>query len=206
MDQGSIPPNSHPNRCPPKPVFLLIARLLVDKGIREYIEAIRIARQQVPDAQFKLIGWIDPHPFAINEQELNGWIEEGLIEHIPKVDDVRPYIETCSVYALPSYREGTPRTVLEAMAMGRPIITSDAPGCRESVVDGVNGFLVPPRDPQKLAEAMIRLAKDANLREQMGKESRPIAVEKYDVHKVNQQIIGNIMEAMAMTRRTANQH
>ena len=174
---------------PEEPVFLLIARLLVDKGIREYIQAIRILKKQYPDAKCKLVGWIDPHPFAIEQPEVDEWVGEGLIEHIPRVDDVRPIMESCSVYVLPSYREGTPRTVLEAMSMGRPVVTSDAPGCRETVTDGVNGFLVKVKEAGELSQAMLRLAGDAKLRQEMAEASRRIAVEKYDVNKVNQQII-----------------
>src|SRR5687767_8077532 len=110
------------------------------------------------------------------------------------MDDVRPAIAEAAVYVLPSYREGTPRTVLEAMAMGRPIVTTDAPGCRETVVDGVNGFLVPPRDPPALAAAMTRFIEEPGLVPRMGAESRRIAEEKYDVHKVSQVML----EAMGL--------
>ena len=119
-------------------VFLMIARLLSDKGVREYAEAAAKVRDAWPNARFRLAGWIDDHPDAISEQELESWIEGGNIEFLGYLDDVRPAIEAATVYVLPSYREGTPRTVLEAMAMGRPIITTDAPGCRETVVAGEN--------------------------------------------------------------------
>ena len=125
------------------PVFLLIARLLGDKGVREYVEAARIVRAEVPGVRLQIVGWIDSNPDAITRRELDGWIAEGCIEYLGRLSDVRPAIAASSVYVLPSYREGTPRTVLEAMAMGRPIITTDAPGCRQTVIEGDNGFLVP---------------------------------------------------------------
>tara|TARA_R110002020_G_scaffold29239_1_gene92368 strand:+ start:35428 stop:36552 length:1125 start_codon:yes stop_codon:yes gene_type:complete len=165
--------------------FLLIARLLGDKGIREYAEAASQLKQRHPHAVFRLVGWIDENPDAIHQEELESWVNSGVIDFLGKLEDVRPAIEKCSVYVLPSYREGTPRTVLEAMAMGRPIITTDAPGCRETVVDGDNGFLVPVKSVSALVEAMERFILDPDLAVRMGKRSREIAVEKYDVHKVN---------------------
>ena len=131
------------------------------------------------------MGWIDENPDAIRQMELESWVTSGVIDFLGKLEDVRPAIENCSVYVLPSYREGTPRTVLEAMAMGRPIITTDAPGCRETVIDGDNGFLIPVKSVDALVEAMERFILDSGLAVSMGKRSREIAVERYDVHKVN---------------------
>ncbi len=166
--------------------FLLIARLLGDKGVREYAEAARQIRFLYPDVCFSLVGWIDENPDSITQQELDEWIKQGTIEFMGKLSDVRPAISKCSVYVLPSaYPEGTPRTVLEAMAMGRPIITTDAPGCRETVVDGNNGFLVPVRSVERLVQAMGKFITQPELVELMGQRSRVLAEEKYDVHKVN---------------------
>ncbi|MEL0167496.1 MAG: glycosyltransferase family 4 protein [Pseudomonadaceae bacterium] len=165
--------------------FTLIARLLGDKGIREYVSAARIVRGAYPSVQFDIVGWIDDNPDAISRSELDSWVDEGVVNFLGKLADVRPAIEKCSVYVLPSYREGTPRTVLEAMAMGRPIITTDAPGCRETVIDGENGFLVPVKSVDALVEAMTRFIEDPGLAVRMGKRSREIAEDKYDVHKVN---------------------
>lgn len=123
-----------------KPSFLLIARLLGDKGVREYVQAAQMVKAQHPDVVFRLVGWIDDNPDAISQQELDEWVSTGTLEFLGKLADVRPAIADSNVYVLPSYREGTPRTVLEAMAMGRPVITTDAPGCRETVTDGDNGF------------------------------------------------------------------
>ena len=165
--------------------FLLVARLLGDKGVREYAEAARRIRLQHPEVFFHLVGWLDENPDAISQQELDGWFEDGTLVFHGRLADVRPVVAGCSVYVLPSYREGTPRTVLEAMAMGRAIITTDAPGCRETVVHGENGFLVPVRSVDGLVAAMQRFLEDPTLVEKMGRRSRAIAEEKYDVHKVN---------------------
>ena len=175
--------------------FLLIARLLQEKGVREYVEAARQMRAKGVQATFDLVGWLDKgNPAAILEEELRGWVADGVIHYHGQLDDVRPAIARTSVYVLPSYREGTPRTVLEAMAMGRPIITTDAPGCRATVEHGVNGFLVPVKDATSLAHAMETFVKEPGLAQKMGRESRRIAEEKYNVHQVN----SVILEAMGL--------
>ncbi len=166
--------------------FLLIARLLQDKGIREYFKASRIVKKEYPNVNFALVGWIDENPSAISKNELQERIDSGDINFYGRLEDVKPAISNCSVYVLPSYREGTPRTVLEAMAMGRPIITTNAPGCKETVVDGKNGFLVPVKDENSLAKAMLKFIENPNLISEMGAQSRIIATEKYDVKKVNE--------------------
>jgi len=167
-------------------VFLLIARLLREKGINEYIEAAGIVKAKYPDARFMLVGWaFDDNPSAISHQQVENWRSENMVEIYSETADVRPFIAESSVYVLPSYREGTPRTVLEAMAMGRAIITTDAPGCRETLIDGINGFLVPVKDSQTLAKVLERFIIEPELIPIMGAKSRKIAEEKYDVHKVN---------------------
>ncbi|MGP5222228.1 glycosyltransferase family 4 protein [Psychrobacter celer] len=176
------------------PRFLLIARLLGDKGVREYAQAAKIIKDKYPQAQFDLVGWIDDNPDAIEQQELDSWINEGLFNFWGKLDDVKPAIAASSIYVLPSYREGTPRTVLEAMAMGRPIITTDAPGCRETVIDAYNGYLVPVKAVEELAAAMERFIVNPALVIEMGKASRQLVEEKFDVHAVNQ----SMLEAMGL--------
>ena len=163
----------------------MIARLLGDKGVREYAKAAREIRSSNPGIRFGLVGWVDENPDAISKDELHIWVEEGAIEYLGRLDDVRSAIADSTVYVLPSYREGTPRTVLEAMAMGRPIITTDAPGCRETVVEGENGYLVPVKSVDALVGAMQKFVDDPDLAARMGRRSRQIAEEKYDVHKVN---------------------
>ncbi len=167
------------------PVFLMIGRLIGDKGVREYAEAARCVKLRFPAARFRLAGWIDANPDAIAPEELDAWVADGTIEFLGRLEDVRPAIAAATAYVLPSYREGTPRTVLEAMAMGRPIITTDAPGCRETVIDGENGFLVPVGSVDALVESMVKFIGDPALAPRMGERSREIAEEKYDVHKVN---------------------
>lgn len=176
------------------PRFLLIARLLGDKGVREYAQAAKIIKDKYPQAQFDLVGWIDDNPDAIEQQELDRWINEGLFNFWGKLDDVKLAIAESSIYVLPSYREGTPRTVLEAMAMGRPIITTDAPGCRETVIDGYNGYLVPVKAVEELAAAMERFIVNPELIIEMGKASRQLVEEKFDVDAVNQ----SMLEAMGL--------
>ena len=177
---------------PKEPHFLLVARLLGDKGVREYVQAAASVKAEYPDAIFSLVGWIDENPDSIQQQELDKWVAEGTVLFHGRLSDVRPAVAGCNVYVLPSYREGTPRTVLEAMAMGRPVITTDAPGCRETVTDGDNGFLVPVKSVDELAEAMRRFIDNPGLASQMGKRSRQIAEEKYDVHKVNSSMLSEM--------------
>lgn len=168
-----------------KASFLLIARLLGDKGVREYAEAARIIKVEHPEVEFHLVGWVDENPAAIAQAELDTWVAEKVVNYWGKLSDVRPAIAASSVYVLPSYREGTPRTVLEAMAMGRAIITTDAPGCRETVIHGQNGYLVPVKSVEELVQAMQTFIDDPQLMVQMGQRSREIALEKYDVNQVN---------------------
>jgi len=111
-------------------------------------------KEKHKQVRFKLLGRLLNSPDSIRQEELDNWQESEMVEYLGGTEDVRPYIRECSVYVLPSYREGTPRSILEAMSMGRPVITTDAPGCRETVEEGVNGFLVPVKDSQALAEAM----------------------------------------------------
>jgi glycosyltransferase involved in cell wall biosynthesis len=151
-------------------------------------------KARYPEARFTLVGWLDDNPDAIAQHELDDWVSSGTLEFLGKLADVRPAIASCNVYVLPSYREGTPRTVLEAMAMGRPVITTNAPGCREPIVDGDNGFLVPVQAVDELANAMIRFIEEPDLIVSMGQRSRLIAEEKYDVHKVN----AVMLEAMGL--------
>ncbi|HWR45832.1 glycosyltransferase family 4 protein [Sporomusa sp.] len=173
--------------------FLLIARMIKEKGIHDYIAAIKLIRQKFPEVEFAILGSIETSPSAISKYEIHAWEEEGLVRYLGETADVRPYIANASVYVLPSfYPEGTPRSILEAMSMGKPIITTNSPGCKETVQDGVNGFLVPVKDSRALAQAMERFIVQPGLITAMGGESRRIALEKYDVHKVNKAILNTM--------------
>lgn len=169
--------------------FLLIARLLGDKGIREYAAAARVVARKWPDARFHLVGGLDPSPDGITESEVETWVRDGYIIWHGMLKDVRPALAGCHVYVLPSYREGTPRTVLEAMAVGRAIITTDAPGCKETVIVNRNGLLVLPRCVDALVVAMEYLLRNPDLLEDMANQSRYLVEEKYDVHQVNAQMM-----------------
>jgi len=169
---------------PPEPSFLMIARLLGDKGVREYAEAGRRLKQLHPTVPVSLIGGIGAEPNAISREELDRFIGWG-IDYLGPQSDVRPFITAHSVYVLPSYREGTPRSVLEALSMGRAVITTDAPGCRQTIEHEKNGLLVRPRDADSLFTAMRRLVENPQLIAPMGAASRRIAEEKFDVRKVN---------------------
>lgn len=170
--------------------FLFIGRLLTEKGVSEFCEAAGQLRAEQPTARFIAVGPHDPSlPHSCSVDDLQRWKQEGSVEFIGGVTDVRPWIAQCSVFVLPSYREGTPRSVLEAMSMQRPIITSDAPGCRETVEDGVNGFLVAPRASEPLLDAMRRFVEQPTLVPKMAKASRALVERHYDVRKVNKVIL-----------------
>ena len=170
--------------------FLIMARLLKSKGIKQYIEAARILKKDYSEVEFNILGSPGSGPDAVSLEYVKKSDRDNIINYPGRVEDVKPFIAKNSVYVLPSYyREGTPRSILEAMSMGKPIITTDNPGCRETVVDGQNGFLIPVKDHKILAEKMRYFIENKNEIIKMGKESRKIAEEKYDVHKVNQKII-----------------
>lgn len=175
---------------PEGPVFLLMARLIPEKGIREYVDAARALRTEFPKARWLLAGWIENRKSAISRRELAQWQAEKTIEYLGELGDVRPAIAQSSIYVLPSYyREGIPRSILEAMSMGRAVITTDTPGCRETVSHGKNGFLVPPRDTDALISSMRRLAGDSMLVRQMARESRLIVENRFAVERVNRQML-----------------
>ncbi|MDD3651795.1 glycosyltransferase family 4 protein, partial [Immundisolibacter sp.] len=169
--------------------FVLAARLLREKGIAEYAEAARRVKARHPEARFVLLGGLDPNPGGLTRAEVEAWVAQGVLEWAGHVD-VKPWLARASVYVLPSYyREGLPRSTQEAMAMGRPVITTDAPGCRETVIDGENGFLVPVRDVDALAERMSRFIEQPALIETMGRRSRQLAEERFDVRRINAQLL-----------------
>jgi len=160
------------------PEVILPARLLWDKGVSEFVNAAKILKQEGIGAKFKLIGKNDPHnPESIPVNQLEEWQKEGFVEVVGFKEDMVKCLHECSIVCLPSYREGLPKSLLEAASCGRPIVSTDVPGCREIVKDGVNGYLVPPRDSSSLADALKKLIIDKDLRKVMGQKGREL-VEK----------------------------
>ena len=181
-----------PAPVPVEPSFLLVSRLLDAKGIREYIEAARRVKSEFPRVRCVLAGPVDDSPDAVDPAIIERARMDGAIEFLGELGDVRPAIRDAQVVVLPSYREGRPRVILEAMAMGRPIITTDVPGCRETVEHGVNGFLVKPQDAVSLAEAMSEFVRNPSLTAGMADASVEIAKARYDV-RVNAAMIGHVL-------------
>ena len=167
--------------------FIFIARLLAEKGIYEYLDAARVVKSKYPKAKFTIIGGLDKeNPYGLSERELENVISAGVIEYPGFVNNVAEIIQASGVFVLPSYyREGVPRSTQEAMAIGRPVITTDVPGCRETVVDGVTGFLVPKWNPQVLAEKMIYFIEHPEQINKMGYQGYLYAKEHFDAEKVN---------------------
>ena len=175
---------------PADPSFLMVSRLLGSKGVMEYLQAAALVRQSHPHARFALVGqYEDTMQDALSREAIDHYFETGIVARHGETDDVRPFYRDCGVYVLPSYREGTPRTVLEAMATGRPVITTDTNGCRDTVQEGVNGFLVPPRDARALAERMSWCLQHPDQLAAMGEASRRLCEEQYDVHLVNRSML-----------------
>ncbi|WP_180090471.1 glycosyltransferase family 4 protein [Acinetobacter sp. YH12110] len=170
--------------------FLFIGRLLKEKGIHEFVQAAKLVKKIYTDVQFTVLGAIDHHNLgALKQSELDLLIESKIIHYPGYVNNVKDWIADSHVFVLPSYREGVPRSTQEAMAIGRAIITTDVPGCRETVVDGENGFLVPKWNPEALAEKMIYFIEHPEQICIMGNESHKIAIEKFDAEKVNQKLL-----------------
>lgn len=170
--------------------FLFIGRLLKEKGIHEFVQAAKLVKKIYPDTEFTVLGAIDHHNLgALQQTELDSLISSNIIQYPGHVSNIKDWIADSHVFVLPSYREGVPRSTQEAMAIGRAIITTDVPGCRETVVDGLNGFLVPKWDPEALAKKMIYFIEHPEQARLMGAESYKIAVEKFDAEKVNQRLV-----------------
>lgn len=171
--------------------FVFIARLLKEKGVYEYLEAAKKVKAKYPKTKFYILGGFDDeNPFALRRSELKTYLSSGIVDYPGHVENVADYLIKSSVFVLPSfYREGVPRSTQEAMAIGRPIITTDVPGCRETVENRINGFLVPPFDVNALTDKMIKFIEQPNLINEMGRESRRIAELKFNVKKVNNKLI-----------------
>ena len=171
---------------PKEPVFLMVSRIIREKGVMEYCEAARELKKAVPQARCILLGGFDSSIGALREEDIQSYIDDGSIEHPGEVKDPVPFYAKASVFVLPSYyREGLPRTILEAMASGRAIITTDWPGCREAVVDGENGYLVEVKNSQALANRMIKLATNRELLEKMAETAYEKCKNQYEVGIIN---------------------
>lgn len=167
-------------------IFLLVGRMLKDKGVVEFVDAARILKRKYPDVRFQLLGAVWPdNPSAIAEEDIHAWEREGIVEYLGSVSDVRPYIEKSMCVVLPSYREGIPFTLMEAASMGRPLVASDVPGCHEVVVDGHNGYLCEEKNAVDLAakmEQIILLSQDERVR--MGSQGRTLMIEQFDIKRI----------------------
>lgn len=171
--------------------FLFIARLIREKGIFDFVEAAKIVKKTYPNAIFTVLGGIDEHAHgAMTKFQLDELIQSNIIEYPGRVNNVSKWLANSHVFVLPSYyREGVPRSTQEAMAVGRAVITTDVPGCRETVIDGKNGFIVPKWNPQALAEKMVHFIENPEQIQAMGEESYKIAQEKFDARKVNERLL-----------------
>ena len=178
-------------------VFLLVARMLWDKGVGEYVQAARTVRAIHPGARFQLLGFLDvANPSAVPRAEIEAWVAEGVVDYLGPTDDVRPCLGHADCVVLPSYREGVPRTLLEAAAMARPVITTDAPGCRDTVVDGKTGFLCRTADASDLAEKILRfIAMTPDARLAMGQYGRTFIEKNFDEQLVIQSYL-NLVEKL----------
>jgi len=171
--------------------FIFVARLLAEKGVNEYISAAKIVKQKYPEIKFYMLGSIDKeNPGSITEAELSILIDSNIIIYPGNVSNVAEWVSKSSVFVLPSYyREGVPRSTQEAMAIGRAILTTDSPGCRDTVVHGINGYLVPIWSPMKLADKMIELINNPEKVANMGEESYKMACDKFDATKNNRKLL-----------------
>lgn len=179
--------------------FLFVGRLLWDKGVREFVEAARLVRARLPGARFQLLGFLDvPNRTAVGRSDVDGWIAEGLIEYLGAQSDVRPFVAAADCIVLPSYREGLPRTLLEGAAMGKPLIASDVPGCRDVVEHRANGLLCAVRDPGSLADAMMLIAEMPHQRRaEMGALGRRTVEQRFDQQIVIDLYLAAIEAALA---------
>jgi len=183
IDLAAFAPSALPPRSAQEPVrFLFVGRVLRDKGILEYVEAARLLRTAAVNAEFAVLGPLaTANRTAVAQAELEGWVREGAIRYLGTTDDVRSHVAAAHCVVLPSYREGVPRTLLEAASMGRPLIATDAVGCRDVVDDGVNGYLVRIADAGDLAEKCARFAAASPVEQQrMGDASRAKAEREFD--------------------------
>ncbi|RLF32302.1 MAG: glycosyltransferase family 1 protein, partial [Thermoplasmata archaeon] len=180
--------------------FLMVSRVLKDKGIYEFVEAGRLVKKVYPNTRLKLLGRRDErNPSVVSIKELEQWQSEGVLEWLGEVEDVRPFLSRADVVVLPSYREGTPRSLLEAAAMEKPLIATDVPGCREIVIQGRTGLLVQPKDSRGLAKAMIEMIENPLMRLEMGREARCKVEKEFDETIVIRKIL-DVYQSLLQTK------
>lgn len=204
VDLSRFVPINNPIVDEDSPTFLLIARMLWEKGVGEFVEAARITRTLYPKARFQLLGFLDvANSSAVPKEMVGKWVEEGLVEYLGTTDDVRDYIGAADCVVLPSfYREGVPRSLLEAAAMGKPIITTDAVGCRDTVEDGITGFLCRPRDAKDLSVKFLRFINLSQLeRLSMGMRGREKMTREFDEKVVIDRYLA-VLDALRVDSRS----
>jgi glycosyltransferase involved in cell wall biosynthesis len=183
VDMSEYSYSAEPTDRPP--LIVLPARLLKDKGVVEFVAAAKMLKERGVSARFALVGDSDyQNHAAVAESDLKAWVETGIVEWWGRKDNMPEVLAGSHIVCLPSYREGLPKALLEAASCGRPVVTTDTVGCREVVVDGVNGFLVPLRSTNELADALENLIKDPDLRLQMGSRGREMVLEEFTIEKV----------------------
>ncbi len=183
------------------PIVMLASRMLWDKGIGEFVEAARRLKQNGVSARYVLVGRCDEHnPAAIEPTQLRRWVEEGVVEWWKHRDEMSSTLASATIVVLPSYREGLPKVLLEAAACGKPLIATDVPGCRDIVTHGINGLLVPARDPAALADAIDSLLRDSSLRAVMGVAGREVVLRAFSVEKVAGQVVDLYRELLGMRK------
>lgn len=200
VDLSRFQPSVPPPRPADAPVFLLVARMLWDKGVGDFVDAARLVRARHPQASFQLLGFADvANPSAVSTQQIQAWVDEGCVEYLGSTDDVRGFLHHADCVVLPStYREGVPRTLLEAAAMCRPIVTTDASGCRDAVIDGESGYLCKPSDGADLADKFLQfMALPEPDRHAMGRRGRRLMELRFDERLVVNRYCGLVMSLSA---------
>ena len=178
------------NKLPKEISFLMVSRILKGKGVMEYFEAAKIVKEKHPEAKFTYVGQLDEGQSAIKYEDLKPYIDNKIVEYVPYTTHVEKYYEKCSIFVLPSYyREGIPRTLIEATATGRPIVTTDTPGCRETITNKKNGLLVEPRSVNDLAEKMEWLIKNKQKLQRMGDESYKKCKKRFTIERINEDMM-----------------
>ena len=201
VDIERFAPTRKPQGDRRETTFIMVARLLREKGVVEYLQAAAMLKRDGASVRAVLLGPFDDNPSSITPATLRNYERAGVVRYCGQVEDVRPYLDDADVFVLPSYREGTPRAALEALAMCKPVITTDAPGCRETVVDGDNGFLVAVGDASALAHAMSRFVGHSDIVASMGARSRAMAENRYDVRSVNRQLWSEVLEGAKLSEQ-----